>query len=104
MGKQVALLQILHLRAALKQEEQLGGERVALGVLIKAWQKRVFSGIFDQQFRLQVRGNALGQAGFADADGAFNGDVTVFFQHYVCAPWADQVSLTGCRPCGAPVR
>jgi len=54
---------------------QLGWQRVAFRLLIKARQKRVVAGVFEQDFRAELFGQLVGQAGFARADRAFDDDL-----------------------------
>ena len=63
---------------ALQQAVQLGRQRVVAHALVKARQKRVIANRVGVQAQATVLGQFFGQCGLANADRAFNGNITVW--------------------------
>ena len=73
--KHISLFKLGDFLHALKQEEQLRGERCLLPVLIEPLQKRVQLSLFKQQVVVKGIGDAPREGGFAHTNGTLHRNV-----------------------------
>ena len=73
--KHISLFKLGDFLNALKQEEQLRGERCLLPILIETLEKRVQFGLFKEQIVVKGIGDAAGEGGFTHADRSLHCDV-----------------------------
>src|SRR6185503_17267002 len=85
LGEEVGLAQALQLLHALEQEKELRGQRVAPHVAVELREEGIGLRVLEDHLGAEPLGEALGEAGLAAADGAFDDDVAVLHLGWIPA-------------------
>src|SRR6185503_4666016 len=87
LGEEVGLAQALQLLHALEQEKELRGQRVAPHVAVELREEGIGLRVLEDHLGAEPLGEALGEAGLAAADGAFDDDVAVLHRKSRAGPF-----------------